>query len=109
MLFLVIGDELCDFRIRSDRLYEYYVVRAQKHAVWTVPLIASPNQDVVHCLGLLIYRALDVVHIGQLGVRGSGIGELAEVDLIIVQQNGGIGGCDLRPVMSMSLASNSSN
>ena len=90
MFGFVVGDQLGDFGIRADRLDQNVVVRVEEHAIRTVHLIAAPHQNVADGLGLLIHRTLDVIHIGQLRIRRARVGQLAKVNLIVVQQNRGV-------------------
>jgi len=58
------------------------------HAVWSVKLFAPFYEDALRLVCLLVDTALNVIHVRQYGESSGGIGELAVVNLVVVEQYG---------------------
>lgn len=107
MLGFVFRDELRDFGVCSYGLDQNDVVSVEEHAIRSMHFIAAANQDAIDSLSFLINLALNVVNIGEFRVFGIGIGQLAEINLIVVEQNGSIGSGDFGSLgLAGALASN---
>jgi hypothetical protein len=87
---LIISNELRDFGVRTHRLNHDDVAFVEEHSIRTVHFVAAPDQDILDLFCLLIHLILNVVHVRQLRKFRIGIGKLAKINLIIVEQDCGV-------------------
>lgn len=109
VLFLVVSNELRHLRIRPHGLYQNDVPRIEEHPIRPVHFVAAPYQDALHLFRLLIDLTLDVIYVGQLWKCAASIRQLSEVDLIVIEENSGVRGYDLRPLLFVPFTSHSRN
>src|SRR5712671_6293726 len=95
LLLLELRDEFRHRGIGLDRLHEQNVLGVDDHAVRGVRLLAAPDQSAYR----LLFRtqlSLNVIDLGEHGVRRAETGQPSEEHLAVRQKNGLVGSIDGR-------------